>query len=77
MQSIIKTGITALALTAGTVAASQAQPFPRLSSKGMPYAALNTQPKGEIKVRSQSDCPRTVIIRVLAKGQVERICYVR
>lgn len=75
MKTIIKTGLLALALTVGT-AAAQAHTMWRFPHKGAPYAVPHTHPKGEFKVRSQSDCRRTVIIRGSGKGRTELFCPV-
>ena len=76
MNTIIKTTIAALTLAVGASAA-QAHPIVRFPYKSAPYAAPHTPPKGEFKVRSQSDCPRTVIIRGLGKSRTELFCPVR
>lgn len=77
MKTTLSAAIAAVALAAGlSVGQAQAHTVIRyLPKSGIPYAVPHTHPKGEYKVRSMSDCPRTVIIRGNAK-QTQYYCPV-
>ncbi|MGQ0673153.1 MAG: hypothetical protein ACT4N2_09785 [Hyphomicrobium sp.] len=77
MKKTITSALAAMTLTAGLFAGqAQAHTQLRFPYKSAPYAVPHTHPKSEFKVRSQSDCPRTVIIRGSGKSQTNLFCPV-
>lgn len=77
MNTIIRSAITAVVLVAGYSAGqAQAHTVWRYPYKGAPYAVPHTHPGGEYKVRTASECPRTVIRRSF-RGKVSLWCPVR
>jgi hypothetical protein len=78
MKTTITSALAVMTLTAGLFAGqAQAHTQWRFPHKSAPYAVPHTHTSGEYKVRSQSDCPRTVIIRGSGKGQIQLFCPVR
>ena len=66
------------ALLAGSIAGqAQAHSNWRFPHKGTSYAAPHVLAKDGYVVRSQSECPRTVIIRATGKGPTTYVCPVK
>lgn len=73
-----KTAIAAITLAVASFAGqAQAHTQWRFPYKSAPYAVPHTHVTGEYKVRSQLECPRTVIIRGTGKGQTQLFCPVK
>lgn len=78
MKTIIASALAAMTLTVGVFAGqAQAHTQWRFPYQSAPYAVPHTHLNGEYKVRSPSDCPRTVIIRGTGKGVTTLFCPVK